>query len=487
MTDDKADSFAALFEQSATPGPAPAGRRRRGGPRVGDRIEGTVVKVGTDSVFIELDGKQQAFLDAAELRAVDGTMTVKEGDTIRGVVLEVDDREGYVRVGKSMGRATNVAGLELAKASDMPVMGKVTGVNKGGLEVEIGGAKAFCPMSQVGAKFVEDPSTLVGQSFSFMITEVRDGGKGVVVSRRAALQREASESVGETLRTLGVGVVVRGTVTGVRDFGAFVDLGGVEGLIPRSEISHDRSVSTSDALKAGDVVEVVVREVKEVPPARPGGSTHKITLSLKALMADPWDGLELPIGQVLEGTVTRVVDFGAFVKLASGVEGLLHASELGGKGQEHKKWSAGQPLAVVIKSFDREAKKISLVPAPEGAASGTQVKEVSVRVGAVVEGVVDRVETYGVFLQVDGTKGRAGRGLVPVAELGAQRGADLRKLFPEGTRLVVKVLETGEGRLRFSVKAAKDAEERAQFEEVRGKSAAGASFGTFGDLLKKRK
>ena len=109
------------------------------------------------------------------------------------------------------------------------------------------------------------------------------------------------------------------------------------------------------------------------------------------------------------------------------------------------------------------------------------------RVGAVVEGVVDRVETYGVFLQVDGTKGRAGRGLVPVAELGAQRGADLRKLFPEGTRLVVKVLETGEGRLRFSVKAAKDAEERAQFEEVRGKSAAGASFGTFGDLLKKRK
>ncbi len=487
MTDDQGDSFAALFEQTASSASTPATRRKKGGPRVGDRIEGTVVKVGTDSVFVELDGKQQAFLDAAELRALDGTMSVKEGDVIRAIVLEVDDREGYVRVGKTMGRASNVAGLELAKASDMPVVGKVTGVNKGGLEVEIGGAKAFCPMSQIGSKFVEDPSTLVGQSFSFMISEIRDGGKGVVVSRRAALHREASESVGETLRKLVVGAVVRGTVTGVREFGAFVDLGGVEGLIPRSEIAHERNVSTSDALKAGDVVDVMVREVKEVPPARPGAATHKITLSLKALKADPWEGLDLPTGQVLEGTVTRVVDFGAFVKLASGVEGLLHASELGGKGEEHRKWSAGQPVAVVVKSVDREAKKISLVPAPDGAAAGATVKDIALRVGAVVEGVVDRIETYGVFIQVDGTKGRAGRGLIPVAELGVQRGVDLRKTFPEGTRLTVKVLETGEGRLRFSVKAAKDAEARAQFEEVKSKAAGAVSFGTFGDLLKKRK
>jgi small subunit ribosomal protein S1 len=488
MSDDQADSFAALFERtSASTGADGTANRRRKGPKPGDRIEGIVVKVGSDSVFLELDGKQQAFLDASEFRAPDGTMTVKEGETVRGVVLEVDDQQGYVRVGKTMGRATNLASLELAKAGDMPVVGKVTGFNKGGLEVEIGGAKAFCPMSQVGAKFVEDPSTLVGQSLSFLVTEIRDGGKGVVVSRRAALAREANESVGETLRKLTVGAVVRGTVTAVRDFGAFVDLGGVEGLIPRSEIAHDRALSTSDSLKAGDVVDVMVREVKEVPPARPGGSTHKITLSLKALTADPWEGLELPLGQVVEGTVTRVVDFGVFVRLAAGVEGLLHVSELGGKGQEHKKLGAGEFMLVVVKSVDRAEKKISLVPAPEGSVAGARVKEVAIRVGAVVEGVVDRIETYGVFLQVDGTKGRAGRGLVPVAELGVQRGVDLRKMFPEGTRLTVKVLETGEQKLRFSVKAAKDAEERAQFEEVRNKGAATASFGTFGDLLKKRK
>jgi small subunit ribosomal protein S1 len=488
MSDDSADSFAALFEQTAastrTDGTA---NRRKKGPKPGDKIEGVVVKVGTESVFVELDGKQQAFLDASEFRAPDGTLNVKEGDTVRGVVLEVDDQQGYVRVGKTMGRATNLAALELAKAGDMPVTGKVTGLNKGGLEVEIGGTKAFCPMSQVGSKFVEDPSTLVGQSFSFLVTEIRDGGKGVVVSRRAALAREASENVGEALKKLTVGAVVRGTVTSVRDFGAFVDLGGLEGLIPRSEIAHDRALSANDALKAGDVVDVLVREVKEVPPARPGGSTHKITLSLKALSADPWEGLELPLGQVVEGTVTRVVEFGAFVRLAAGVEGLLHVSELGGKGKELKTWGAGQFLPVVVKSVDRAEKKISLALPPEGAEVGARVKDVAIRVGAVVEGVVDRIETYGVFMQVDGTKGRAGRGLVPVAELGVQRGVDLRKMFPEGTRLTVKVLETGEQRLRFSVKAAKDAEERAQFEEVRSKGAASASFGTFGDLLKKRK
>jgi small subunit ribosomal protein S1 len=481
MSDDSGDSFASLFEQAATS----TTRAKR--PRVGDRLEAVVVKVGHESVFVELDGKQQAFIDAAEVRAPDGTMTVKEGDIVRAIVLEVDDREGYVRLGKTMGRASNVAGLEQAKANGLPVVGKVTGVNKGGIEVEIGGARAFCPMSQIGSKFVEDASSLVGQSLSFMVTEIRDGGKAVVVSRRAALAQEATQAQRETLSRLGVGVVVRGTVTGVRDFGAFVDLGGVEGLIPRSEIAHDRGVSTSDALKAGDVVEVMVKDIKEVTPSRRGEATQKITLSLKALKADPWDGLELPIGQVLDGTVARVVDFGAFVKLAAGVEGLLHASELGGKGQEHKKWSPGQAVSVVVKSIDRDAKKLSLVPAPEGAAAGARVNDIALKVGAVARGVVARVETYGVFVQVEGTSGRAGRGLVPTAELGVARGTDLRKSFPEGTQLVVKVLETGEGRLRMSVKGAKEDEERAQFEEVRATAGAPASFGTFGDLLKKRK
>jgi small subunit ribosomal protein S1 len=246
-----------------------------------------------------------------------------------------------------------------------------------------------------------------------LVTDVREGGKNVVVSRRALLQREASETADRVLADLSPGSIVRGTVTSVRDFGAFVDLGGVEGLIPRSEVSHDRKVSVADALKAGDAVEVLVREVKDAEPnPRGGGPAKKITLSLKGLTDAP--------------------------------------------------------------------------PPPPGAATaGAGAQGPAIVVGAIVQGVVERIETYGLFLQVDGTKGRSGRGLIPNAELGVPRGTDLRKTFPEGTRLTAKVLETGEGKLRLSVKGAKDAEERADFEAARGKATAAGSLGTFGDLFAK--
>jgi small subunit ribosomal protein S1 len=482
MTDPKEDTFAALFDKE-TAGDKPVRKKR--GVRVGDRLEALVVHVGKDSVFVELDGKQQAFFDAVDLRDEEGNINVKEGERIAGHVVQVDDEKGVVRLGRSLGRPGSSAAIEQAKMSGVPVEGKVTGVNKGGLEVDLGGgARAFCPMSQADSKFMEDPKVLIGQALQFIVTDVKDGGKNVVVSRRAYLQREASEAAQKVMGDIIVGAVLKGTVTGVRDFGAFVDLGGIEGLIPRSEISHDRSAQVASALNAGDTVEVQVREVKDVEPQRSGGQTKKITLSLKALMADPWAELDLKEGRVVAGTVTRSADFGFFVRLAPAVEGLLHVSEVGKK----DKLGEGETVNVVVKKIDRDTKKISLVLAPEGAAPGAQVAtSVEVKVGAVVHGTVERIETYGVFVQIDGTKGRAGRGLVPSAELGVPRGTDLRKTFPEGTKVTAKVLETGDGRLRLSVKGAKDAEERADYEEARSKTNVPASLGTFADLLKKKR
>lgn len=495
-TDETKDSFAALFESSQA-GPGTGGRKKR--VRVGDRLDAIVVQVGRDAVFVELDGKQQAFIDAAELREDDGTIPLKEGDVVRAHVVEVDERRGVVRLGKSIGKPGSTAAIEQAKESGVAVEGKVTGVNKGGLEVDLGGARAFCPMSQADAGFVEDPKALIGQNLRFVVTDVRDGGKNVVVSRRALIERERGESAAKVLDQIVTGAVLRGTVTSVRDFGAFVDLGGIEGMIPRSEIAHDRSVAVADALKAGDTVEVQVREVKDGepgPPAKAGVShkrgqpTKKITLSLKALAADPWADpwadTDVAQGRVYEGTVVRSTEFGRFVRLAPGIEGLLHVSEIG-RGVNADE---GQQILVVVKKLDRDAKKISLAPAPDGAQPGTIVATAGgtdVKVGSVVTGTVERIETYGIFVQLDGTKGRAGRGLVPNAELGVPRGTDLRKAFPEGTKVTAKVLETGEGRLRLSIKGAKDAEERADFEAARGKGAAPRSLGTFADLLKGKK
>jgi small subunit ribosomal protein S1 len=486
MTSEKEDSFASMFEQQ------PVAPRKRRAIRVGDRLDGIVIQVGRDAVFVELDGKQQAFLEAAELRDDDGTISVKVGDKLTANVVEINDEQGVVRLGRSLGKPGSVAALEQAKISGLGVDGKVTAVNKGGLEVELGGTRAFCPMSQVDARRIEeeDAKALIGQTLKFMVTDVREGGKSVVLSRRAHLAREATESATRAMSDIIPGAVLRGTVSGVRDFGAFVDLGGIEGLIPRSEVSHDRSAAIGDSLKPGDGVEVQVLEVKDVESPRPGQPTKKITLSLKALAADPWAELDIVEGRVMNGTVVRITEFGRFIRLAPAIEGLLHISELGKNGKPGMGGDEGEELLVVVKKIDRTAKKISLVPAPEGAQAGTTIATgaaPSVKVGAVVTGVVERIEQYGVFVQIDGTKGRAGRGLVPQAELGVPRGTDLRKSFPEGTKVTAKVLETGDGRLRLSIKGAKDAEERADYEAARGKANVPASLGTFADLLKGRK
>ena len=477
------DSFAAMFEAQ---GGAPPKRKR---VRVGDRLEAVVVQVGKDAVFVELDGKQQAFIEANELRNADGEIDVSAGEVIRAHVVEVDDKTGTVRLGRSLGRPGNMTAIEQAKESGVAIEGKVTGVNKGGLEVDLGGGtRAFCPSSQASDRFIENINELVGQSLQFLVTDFKEGGKNIVVSRRALLQREASENFAKAMDTIVVGAVLKGTVSSVRDFGAFVDLGGIEGMIPRSEISHDRSLAIADALKPGDVVEVSVQGIKDAEPVegkKNRGPQKKITLSLKALAADPWEGLDLAEGRVVMGTVVRSTDFGRFVRIAPGVEGLLHVSELG----RAFKAEEGEEVRVLVKKMDRSSKKISLVQAPDDAQVGqtVQVQNVALKVNAVVEGTVERIETYGIFVQVDGTKGRAGRGLVPNAELGVPRGTDLRKAFPEGTKVKAKVLETGEGKLRLSIKGAADADERADFEAAKGKAAAPRSLGTFADLLKGRK
>ena len=395
------DSFASLFEQSEKQAPS----QPRARVRVGQRIEGIVLKVGVSTVFVELDGKREAMLDTSEVTGDDGVVNVKPGDRLVAQVLEVDDVRGMVRLGKTADRPNDAAGLMQAKENGVAVEGKVTGVNKGGLDVEMGGVRAFCPLSQAGGRN-EDPKALVGQTHRFLVTDVRDGGRNVVVSRRQLMEREAREQAGARAAQIEIGAKLTGTITSVREFGAFVDLGGIEGLIPKSEIAHERTMNVGDVLKAGESVDVQVLDIKDSEDPRTKAPMKKITLSLKALKAAP----ELP-------------------------------ADLKGK----------------------------------------------VVVGGVVTGKVEKIETFGVFVQLDGTTGRIGRGLIPNAELGVARGTDLRKLFPEGTAVTAKVLETGEGRLRLSIKGAKDAEERAQFEGVRSQQKAPQSFGTLGDLLKKMK
>lgn len=473
------DSFAALFEQEDK------NTKKARRVSVGDKIRGLVVQVGKEAAFVELDGKRQAYIDVNELKGPDGTVTVKVGDTLEASVVMVDE-SGEVRLGRSFGKTGDLAALEQARNANVAIDGKVTGVNKGGLEIDLNGVRAFCPISQADTKFVQDPTQFIGRTLQFMVTDIREGGKNVLLSRRRVLEEDARGQRDALLRTLQVGAVVRGTVSSIREFGVFVELGGLEGLIPNSELSYDRSATASGMVSPGDIVDVQVREIKEVVPTRPGGQTVKVALSLKALSADPWGEIDAHVseGKVATGTVTRLVDFGAFVRVGPGIEGLLHVSELGAKVEHPSRvLKVGQNLSVVVQSIDRVKKKMSLVPAPDGLGVGSSVQSNTFVVGSVVNVVVDKVETYGVFVQVEGTKGRAGRGLVPNAELGTARGSDTRKLFPEGKTLSAKVLETGDGRLRMSIRAIGEDQERADYDGYRENTAASKTLGTFADLL----
>lgn len=469
----KTESFADLFAKEDMP----AKRSRR--LNVGDEVEGIVAHVTHDEVFVDLDAKQQGYFDRMDLTGPDGELRVLVGEKLLGTILSIDPSSDQLKLGSGFGKNAGAAQLQVAHERGIPVEGKVTGVNKGGAEVEVAGQRGFCPFSQLDAHYVEDPSTFIGQTLSFLIVDMKD--RDVVLSRRRLLERNAEATRGELLAKLVEGAVLQGRVTQVRDFGAFVDVGGVEGLIPVRELSHDRAQRADDVLSVGNIVDVKVLKIE------PEGNRTKITLSLKALASDPWDGIHTtaPVGLVMAGQITRLADFGAFVRLAAGIEGLLHVSELGARvSHPSEQLEVGQQVLVVIRDVDRSRRRVSLTLADQGSKVGEEAKNLKPVMGALVTATVEKHEHFGVFAQVAGTSGRAGRGLVPTQELGLARGADLRRELPVGTEIRAKVIDATEGRMRLSVRAAKEDAERAVYDSYRHEQAAKGGMGTFADLLR---
>lgn len=355
------EDFAAMF--AAAEKNAPRGKQAK--RAVGDRVRGKVVSIGHEVTVVELEGGGEGTLETLELRADDGQLTVKAGDSIDARVSALGEKAGFVWLRRGANRGLDPrAGLAEAFATGLPVEGLVTGVNKGGLEVTVAGVRAFCPVSQLELRPVADPAAYVGRKLEFRVTRFEDDRRGpnVVVSRRALLEEENQARAAQTRATMTVGAVLSGTVTALKDFGAFVDVGGIEGLLPASEIGYQRGTKPSDVLTIGQPVTVqVMRIEKRDDPKRP----EQVSFSLKALEKDPWQdaAASLIVGSVIKGRVTRVETFGAFVEVTSGVEGLLHISELGGgKSLRHAREAAkpGDAVEVTILSIDPEKRRVSL-------------------------------------------------------------------------------------------------------------------------------
>jgi small subunit ribosomal protein S1 len=344
------EDFAAMFEASLKARPIAQGQP----------VDGIIVAIGPEVAFVDVGAKGEATIDLDELKDADGRVEFAVGDRIQAVVVST---AGGLTLSRKLARgAATRRQLEDAFHSGLPVEGRVEKAVKGGYEVRLAGQRAFCPFSQMDTARTE-PSAHEGKVYTFRITEYKEGGRNLVVSRRALLEQEQRAAAAEAWRSIVPGAIVTGRVASVRDFGAFVDLGaGVQGLLHVSEMGWSRVADPSQLLKPGDEVTVKVLQADE--------AKEKISLGLKQLTPDPWATVPsvYEIGRVVTGRITRVVEFGAFVELEPGIEGLAHVSTFP-SGGGHRAWASsvapGMTVAVEILGIDVEQKRIAVAVRPD--------------------------------------------------------------------------------------------------------------------------
>lgn len=443
--------------------------------KAGDIVVGKLVKITGSIAFVDYGARSEGYIELSELKGPDGELLHQPGAEIE---VEVIATRGAVQLSYKKAKANKaIDDLRAAWKAQAPVNGKVVAVNKGGYEIRVNGVRGFCPSSQMADRFIREQAREVGKTYEFRITEF-DERKGLVLSRRILLEENRAAMMNTLGERVRVGDRVQGKVTQLADFGAFVDLGdGIEGMIHVSEISHTRIDHPRQRFSEGDAVEV---EVIRVEPEK-----GRVALSTKRLESDPWSDFvgKLEIGAQLKGTVVRFQDFGAFVNIAEGVDGLLHVSAITTErriDRPSQVLEMGAEIDVVVEKVDQNRKRVSLVT-PEVAEARKPV-EIGVKVGEVCKGKVSRVEKYGVFLEIAPKV----VGLIPNAEMATDRGTDHLRMFPVGTELEVKVLEIekSRNRIRLSRKALLNNDEEQAYREYRKGNKAPESLGTFGDLLK---
>ena len=350
-TTENDEDFAALFEASQQ-----SRQLKNGQP-----IEGTIVAIGPEVAFVNVGGKGEATIQTSELKDDDGVLKFAAGDRIQATVMLTPD--GLTLSRKLQRGAASARQLEDAYRAGLPVEGKVEKAVKAGYDVRIAGQRAFCPNSQIDIARDTDPAAHIGRVYTFKIVEYSDGGHKFVVSRRALLEVEQAAKAIEVRKSIEVGSVITGRVVSVRDFGAFIDLGGgVQGLLHVSEMGWSRTTDPSQLAKPGEEITVKVLRIED----------DKIALGLKQLSDDPWSSVasNYSVGQVVQGRITRLAEFGAFVALEDGVEGLAHASTFAPAAQRAgwaKSVKTGMVAPFEILSIDPVKKRVGVAIVEPGA------------------------------------------------------------------------------------------------------------------------
>ena len=431
-------------------------------PEQGELLRGTIVSISGDDAYISYGGPSEAVMSAAELEGLD------VGDTIEATVVKTGSE---IRISRKMlkGKAS-LDQLRQTYEARLPVEGKVTGRNKGGFEVTVAGLRAFCPLSQIALGKIENPEGFVNQTYEFRVTELSNDGRRIVVSRAALMKEEAAARAEEARKTIYPGAELSGRVKTLTPFGAFVDLGGIDGLLHVSEMSRRRVVDPKEVVSVGQEVHVKVIKVEN--------DGKRISLSMKDFENDPWADVaeRYAPGTPFTGKIVRSTDFGFFIEVEPGLDGLVHVSQLPlGVKPNDASVGIGQSVSGWVREVDASKRRLSL-----------SLREVAINdpwesvgqkypTGKVIEAIIDHLGAPGVFVQIE--PGLVG--LVPNSEI--TEGGSLKP----GDKIVVRVMSVDSNRKRISLshdaaKAAAEREEYSKFMDdqrgVEGESAMALAF-----------
>jgi len=366
-------------------------------PRTGDVLIGTVLLITRDNVIIDINYKCEGQVPLAEFLDHDGNVTVKEGDEVDVFFEGTETENGTVMLSHAKAEKFKVwRELEQAFQNEAPVEGVILGKVKGGLQVDIG-VPAFLPGSHVDLRPARNLDRYVGQRGRFQILKFNRARGNVVVSRRSVIERERTSLKEETLKVLEEGVILEGTVKNITDYGAFIDLGGIDGLLHITDMAWGRLQHPSEVLKVGDKVKVVVLKYD---PER-----ERVSLGMKQIMPDPWTKVAeaYPPGTRIKGKVVSVTDYGAFVEIEKGVEGLIHVSEMSwSKRAVHpsKVVNPGDMVEVQVLGVDEANRRISLGLKQTEANPWEELGQKH-PIGSQVKGKVKSITDFGVFVEIE--------------------------------------------------------------------------------------
>jgi len=436
---------------------------------VGDRVSGTIVFITEDSAFIDISGKSEAVIDRIEFTDEKGDLTVKKGDSITAYV--VSTKSGEIQLTSKIGKGMiNSEVLNSAFQNEIPVEGTVTATIKGGYSVSVSGTRCFCPFSQIDLKAPSDPEELINNKYSFKIIKFEERGRNVIISRRVLLEDERKINQDKLKETLNENDIVEATVGSIQKFGIFADIGGIEALIPKSEISWSRHADLN-SYSPGQKLNIKIMSIDWVE--------GKISASLKKLIPEPWENISsYSEGQTISGKIVNIIKVGAFMEIEPGLEGFIHISKMSPVKRINKPEDAvsrGDIVNASILSINRDEKKISLELLTDEANPWLNISDDLEKI--ILTGTIEVSRPSGINVRL--TNGMLG--FVPRRELAASANSDIQKEYQVGSeiKITIKDIDRDKKNLILTETGAIKKEERDDYSKFIGQdsSSGGSSLG----------